>query len=325
MVSRHAPIVDFHSHYLPPRQIIGASRRAEAERHRPLDRIAPRIGDPDAILSDLRGAGIATRVLSVPLPFVAPGGDQDSELIHRINDHLADLAGRHPGRLSAHATIDAFAGDEGAREVERVATELGFRSIFIDSARDRKLLNAESARPVLIEAARRGLTVFAHPINPPELREQAESIGGSLGVRLARGTVNAASLLSLIQAGVFETVPGLHLVVTTLAVQALTYISIFDDAPQFLKQARNGTRQHLYVDTMGAQPAFIRYAAELLGADHVVAGSDWPIAGRDISPDQLLPALQAAGLTEAEQALVAGGNAARLLGLALPDVTIAAA
>ncbi len=56
----------------------------------------------------------------------------------------------------------------------------------------------------------------------------------------------------------------------------------------------------------------IRFAIELQGSDHVLAGSDWPIM--PIAPrQQVEEALSTLELTEPQMAAILGGNAMRLL------------
>jgi predicted TIM-barrel fold metal-dependent hydrolase len=71
-------------------------------------------------------------------------------------------------------------------------------------------------------------------------------------------------------------------------------------------------RQRLYVDTMGFDPSAIRFAIELLGSDHVLAGSDWPIMPI-ASRQQVEESLSTLELTEPQVAAILGGNAMRLL------------
>ena len=56
----------------------------------------------------------------------------------------------------------------------------------------------------------------------------------------------------------------------------------------------------------------IRFAIELLGSEHVLAGSDWPIM--PIAPrQQVEETLEKLDLTEPQMAAILGGNAMRLL------------
>ena len=52
----------------------------------------------------------------------------------------------------------------------------------------------------------------------------------------------------------------------------------------------------------------------MLGADHVLAGTDWPIVVERDVPGRLQKALAAAGLSPEQQQMVASGNALKLLG-----------
>ena len=70
-------------------------------------------------------------------------------------------------------------------------------------------------------------------------------------------------------------------------------------------------RRHVFIDTMGFRPVLIRASVDLLGADNVLAGSDWPIVSDGPIAGRLAAALQEANLSRAEQEAVAGLNARR--------------
>jgi hypothetical protein len=59
-----------------------------------------------------------------------------------MNDELAELVARHPGRIYGLASVDGYDGDNSAREAERAITELGLRGLFVDCARDDLLIDA---------------------------------------------------------------------------------------------------------------------------------------------------------------------------------------
>jgi hypothetical protein len=54
----------------------------------------------------------------------------------------------------------------------------------------------------------------------------------------------------------------------------------------------------------------------LLGADHVLAGTDWPIAVEKDVAARLHKALTIAGLNAEQQQMVARGNTLKMLGVA---------
>jgi len=68
-----------------------------------------------------------------------------------------------------------------------------------------------------------------------------------------------------------------------------------------------------FFDTMVFEPGQVEYLTNLYGADHVVLGTDYPYDMGDDDPLALLGACT--GLKQDEIDLIAGGNAARLLGL----------
>lgn len=112
-----------------------------------------------------------------------------------INDHVADLVARHPGRLYGLASVDPFDGERAAREAERAIRELGLLGLFVDCARGDLLLDAPQARPTLAVAARLGVPVFAHPVAPQPLTRQMAPYG-VIGTLFARGTVSSGCLIA---------------------------------------------------------------------------------------------------------------------------------
>ena len=90
----------------------------------------------------------------------------------------------------------------------------------------------------------------------------------------------------------------------------------FSDGARLRKDTPAANRRQIYIDTMGLHPALVRAAVDLLGADHVLVGTDWPIAVEKSMPQRVRAALDACGLDAAEQQMVASGNTLRLLGVA---------
>jgi predicted TIM-barrel fold metal-dependent hydrolase len=138
---------------------------------------------------------------------------------------------------------------------------------------------------------------------------------GRVGVRLARGTINNAALIAMLEGGTFDELPKLQIVMTTLAMGGILLAAGFGDGMRIRSDAPALTRRHVYVDTMGIHPSVVRVAVELLGADHVLMGTDWPIIVEKSVPERLRKALTHSGLGAAEQQMIAGGNTLRLLGV----------
>lgn len=265
-------MIDFHSHFL-------GGLPSAAPRRWPL------LADESALERSL--AGVGARVVSTPPEFV-PGVPA-----RRINDSIAELVRRHPDRLIGLATVDAYGGAAAAEELARAVKELGLRGVFVESARGELLPDCEAAQPVLAAAASLGVPVFLHPVPDAPLR------GRFRNERFARSTINAAAILAMIDAGVFEKHAGLKVVVTALALGGLLLADRVPDG--------------VYIDTTGMKPATLRGALELLGTRRLVAGTDWPVVQEANFEARLSSLLATFGLDRAQRARVASGNAGELL------------
>jgi aminocarboxymuconate-semialdehyde decarboxylase len=291
-------IVDFHNHYVGPSFIPTVPNRA--------------VADPAALLASMDD-GIAIRVINTPLEFLRDkDGSLPAGIIPKINDAIAELVARHPGKLYGLATVDAFAGEESAQELTRAVTELGLRGVFLESARDGLLPDATEARPTYAAAAALGIPVFIHPIEDAALFSRFKRYGRH-GVRLTRGTINAAALYALLESGMFEEFPGLRVVVTSLALGGVLLAAGTAEGARLRKETPPEKRRHVYLDTTGLDAAAVRCAVELVGADHVVMGTDWPVVLE--SAERIRSVLDACGLDSADQELIASANTLRLLNL----------
>lgn len=307
-------VVDFHSHYagaswpaLPPVNSL-------PEHVARWVRIAERIANIDSLMTELDEVDLDRRVLSAPPSLVTPDGVVLAMTSMRaMNDHLAEVVSAHSDRLVGLATIDAFQGEQAAVELERAVDELGFRGVVIDCARGDLLLDAPQARSFLEVAAQRQIPVFAHPMSPARLSGELRNLG-NWGRALARGTASSASLFSLISSGLFDELRGLRVVFAWLGGGALPVAGTVPGSERLRRDTPESERWHVYVDTMGFEPSAVRYAVDLLGADHVLTGSDWPIGGVAASRERVSTTLSAAGLTTEQQELVSWNNAASLLG-----------
>jgi predicted TIM-barrel fold metal-dependent hydrolase len=306
-------LIDFHSHYyaadwypLPPPQKSSTLARAW-----------PLLTNIRAQLVAMDDAGIDAKVLSAPPALITTAGRPlPIKMMQIINDHFAALVAANPKHLLALATIDAFQGDAAAREVERTVQTLGMGGICVDCARADSFLNSPEARPTLETAAALGVPVFVHPVSPAGFTEHLGAHLDHTGILLARGTENAASVLALIRGGIFDELPELKVVLPMIGVAAFFFAGLADhehgQQGGWRGSLPSAIRKRLYVDTMGFDPVAIRFAVDLLGPEHVLMGSDWPImpiATRRYVEETLAKA----GLTDEQQAAVMGGNILRLL------------
>jgi aminocarboxymuconate-semialdehyde decarboxylase len=143
-------IVDFHNHYMGPSWTLTNLANVPPAARPAVEALNRNLQSQDALLSSVESAGVAARVINTPTAFIE---DADGKIppgaIERINDQMAELAGKHPGKLYGLATVDAFSGDDAARELTRAVKELKLRGVFVESAKRDLLLGAKESRPPL--------------------------------------------------------------------------------------------------------------------------------------------------------------------------------
>jgi aminocarboxymuconate-semialdehyde decarboxylase len=308
------PVVDFHNHHVPARYELTAARGAPASQRARWEALARKLPDEDLLLKDVREGRLAARVVNIPAGLIADAdGRVPHETIMAINEDVARLVARHPGQILGLASVDAYDGERAGREAERAIRDLGLLGLFVDCARGDALIDAPQARPTLEVAAELGVPVFVHPVAPQPLTRQMAPYG-LIGTLFARGTVNSAALIALIEGGVFSELPALRVVVTGHAIGGLAMASGLSNQSRLPSGTIDVMRKHVFIDTQLIHPALIRAAVDLLGAGNVMAGSDWPIVDDGPIAAPLEDAMRIAKLTADEQHAIASGNCLRLLG-----------
>ena len=187
------------------------------------------------------------------------------------------------------------------------------RGLFVDCARGDLLIDAKEARPTLEVAAKYQVPVFVHPIAPQPLTRQMSPYG-LIGTLFARGTVNSAALIALVEGEVFSELPNLRVVVTAQAIGGLAMLAALSSQSRLSSGTADVLRKHVFMDTTLFHSAVIRAAIDILGVANVMAGSDFPIVGGSIRK-MLTPAMAGAELSHDEMRAIAAGNCVRLLGL----------
>jgi len=268
------PVFDFHAH------VSGAA-----------DPRFPLLSNATALRESLEEQGIAGRAISTPPEFL---GGEDLE---RCNERIAKTV-QLDARLVGLATVDAYAGEGSARQLENAARQFGLRGVFVESAKDSLLPNCAEIQPTLAAACSLGIPVFLHPVPDTTLRKKFAPCG-RFTERLSRSSINSAAVLAMLDSGVFERHRQLKVVVTALALGGLLLAG--------------SVPENLYIDTTGHEPAVLRAALDLFGPKRVVVGTDWPVVRERELPQRLEKLLVAIGLPEADRERVTSLNARQLL------------
>ncbi|MEN3279066.1 MAG: 5-carboxyvanillate decarboxylase [Solirubrobacteraceae bacterium] len=161
--------------------------------------------------------GIDVALLSLTTPSVEQLEPEASLAQARaVNDALAEVLRRWPDRFVGMACVAASKPEESAEEIERCATELGFKAVNIMghvADDEHPYLDHPKYRPLFAAAARLGLPVNLHPMVP-----HAGLIGPYLGygwalptTGLGFGAETALHAVRLILSGLFDEHPDLKM------------------------------------------------------------------------------------------------------------------
>ncbi len=301
-----ATVVDIHAHWQPVGWQGGVSASTLG------------LGEPDpredlaSLAAESEGAGVDLRALSAPAESLfGPSGDIDPARVNAVNEDLAGQLRLHD-RFLGLATVDAYSGEGGAEQARYAIEELGLHGLVLDSSRHSKFLGSPEAFPTLELAARLGVPVFVHPVQPQQaevLREVAGRPGSSAG----RGLQNAVAFLSALHADLPTRLPHLQLVFTALGHGGLLYAA--DELAEHRSRLGDGSAgANIYFDTMQFSAPLLRYFGEVLGAERIIVGSDWPIH-RDAARPHIDNTLAAAGFDAPARELIRIGNVRRLFQL----------
>lgn len=233
----------------------------------------------------------------------------DGDHARAWNDQTARLVTEHPDRFGLLAALPMADPDGALAELERAADELGADGVGIATNYDGAYLGDPRFRPIFTELAGRGLPVFVHPTLPPGFGR----VGlGRPGPLLEYPVDTARSVVDALFAGLLLDLPDLQLVLAhaggvlpALAERiALLGVQPWTANPRGLsgEQLRAQVRA-LHLDTaISGGPGGVQPAADLVGVDRLVYGSDYPPAGVD-SIEATLAGLEAT-LDEQERARV---------------------
>ncbi len=170
----------------------------------------------------------------------------------------------------------------------------------------------------LYEAANdAGAVMYIHPAHPVNVDMMQEYWLMPLVGFLFYTTLAAASLVF---AGVPERFPRIRWALCHLG-GAIPYLAerldrgfhAFRDCRQHIQREPSSYLREFYYDTVNFDQRALQLAIGFAGADHILAGSDYPHQIGSIP--SMLDAVNGLAVTESERAAIFGLNAARLLGV----------
>ena len=327
--------VDVHTHFAPA-SVLAAARRGRgfdgmtAERSGGQDWLVHRQGfrwpvppvfyDLPARLAAMDQRGIGHAVLSVAPQLFMYWADATgaAAFAGEVNDELAAFAAGSGGRITAVATLPMQDPAAAVAELRRAVAGLGMRGAEIGPEVAGTPLDDPGPRAVLAAAADLGVPLIVHPYYVgagPGLADfyLTNLIGNPLAT-----TVGAARLIF---SGALDELPALRLVLTHGGGYLPYQIGRLDHGYRVRPESRGCAQApsaylpRFWFDTVTHAPGPLRFLTELVGADHVAYGTDYPF---DMAAGPLADQLAGTGLAPADAELIAGRNAAALFKFPAP-------
>ncbi len=274
--------------------------------------------DFEARLAAMDAAGVDVQLVSSWIDATAYALDEKagSRYARLFNEGLAEIASRHPGRFVPLCTVPLQAGDAAANELRHAVATLGMAGVEIATTVDGAELDDPGLDPFWAAAEELRCLVLVHPYNALAGRGVQRYFLENMVARPAETTI---AMAHLIFGGVLERFPELQVCVVHGGGFLPYQFGRLERgyAAKSELTARNLTRsprewlQAMYYDTVLHSPEALGFLVSLVGADHVVLGTDYPFEMGDPDPRATIEAIP--GLGAADRELIMGGTVQRLL------------
>ena len=324
-------IVDFHNHYYPPEYIDALKTSTSVVKvtyddegnpcvHYPGDYniLVPGHRDIEFRKEVLAREGVDTQVLSFTTPGVHVEPPEAAvRMARQINDAFAKVSRKSHGRFTALATLPLNDPAASVVELERAMKDLGLPGAMVFSNVNHVALADPRFEPLWKKADDLGAVIYIHPTDPAGVEAMLDYWLMPL-VGFLMDTTLAAS--KLVFSGVVERHPRIRWALTHMG-GAIPYLAerldrgyrAFADCRRHIDRPPSEYLKHFYYDTVNFNPDAIKLAIAFAGADHILAGSDYPHQIGSIP--LMLETIRGLEVTDDVKRNIFGENAAKLLGL----------
>lgn len=334
--------IDIHTHILPKtwpdlRERFGCKGFLRLEHHKPCcarmmvdDKFFREVQDncwsPTRRIEDCDEASVTVQVLStVPVMFSYWAMPKHTlELSRLLNDHIAEVVREYPTRFVGLGTLPMQAPDLAVKELERCVRELGLAGVQIGSHVNDWNLDRAELFPVFQAAAELGAAVFVHPW---DMMGKDAMPKYWLPWLVGMPAETSLAICSVIFGGVLQRLPKLRIGFAHGGGAFPGTIGRIEHGFRVrpdLCAADNdiNPREYLgrfYVDSLVHDANALRFLIELMGADKIALGSDYPFPLGEATPGQLIDSMT--GLSAEDKTRLLSGTALEFLGLSIDRFT----
>lgn len=306
--------IDIHTHILPEKmpnwaEKFGYGGFVRLDHHKPCcakmmvdDKFFREVEDnswsPEKRMHECDQHHVNVQVLStVPVMFSYWSKPNDCLALSQfLNDHIAEIVKKYPRRFIGLGTVPMQAPDLAVKELER-CMKIGLRGIQIGShVINDWNLSSPALFPIYEAAERLGSAIFVHPW---EMMGQEQMPRYWLPWLVGMPAETARAVCSMIFGGVFEKLPKLKVAFAHGGGSFPATIGRiehgFNCRPDLVAIHNNvNPKEYLgnfYVDSLVHDADILNYTINLLGADRVAMGSDYPFPLGESEPGKLIESM----------------------------------
>jgi len=278
--------------------------------------VTPAMTDVGKRLEDMDRVGIDVEVVSLSTPnvFFADASHQP-EIARMVNDAYAALVAQHPARFKGFASIPMDDADAALTELHRAIDELKMNGVILLSNIGGKPLTSPEYRPFFEEANRMKLCILLHPMLPANTDPFREYVLGPIVGFMFDTTLAVARMC---YDGMFKDFPDIRWIVGHLGGAVPYLMERMDNGWRDFIECRTKIDElpsvylkRLFYDTVNFNSHMLMMARNLMGADHMVMGSDYPhLLG---SIDRAVSSIENLDVAEEEKQRIFEGTALSIL------------
>ena len=302
--------IDIHTHILPEhipnyKEKFGYGGFVQLEHHKPCcarmvidDKFFREINDDcwdaERRITDCHKHGVDVQVLStVPVMFSYWAKPADAlELSIFLNDHIAGIVHKYPKRYVGLGTIPLQSPELAIKELER-CKKIGLAGVQLGSHVNDWNLNDEHLFPVFQACQELEMSVFIHPW---DMMGQQKMQKYWLPWLVGMPAETSLAICSMIFGGIFERLPNLKVAFAHGGGSFPSTIGRiehgFECRPDLVAiDNQVNPRNYLgkfWLDSLVHDPKMLHYIVDLIGANRIALGSDYPFPLGENIPGKLI-------------------------------------